>query len=116
MATIEQRFSAQPRRTVRLSELLEEAEGAIARTRRLRTRQFNLERLKVSRRRDPLLADTLARMHGDDLDRAWKLLMRGDDDLAWECMADHVPSHASHEVRVASTGSPWRKWQPKARH
>ena len=103
--TVEARFLAlRSARSVTLTELAEEAIGALARISRERTLQGNVERLRGKRTRGRLLTNTVARMHGDDLDSAWHAVMMGDVDRALRIMARDVPG----AVQPGHKGTPWR--------
>jgi hypothetical protein len=68
-------------------------------------RSRNLSKLSAKRKseRRATMARAVSRMHGDDLDAAWRAALRGDMNDALIKVADHVTTPAVEHV-----GTPWR--------
>ena len=68
-------------------------------------RARNLSRITSKRKheRRATMARAVSRMHGDDLDAAWRAALRGDVNDALIKVADHVTTPAVEHV-----GTPWR--------
>jgi hypothetical protein len=73
--------------------------------RRAERRSRNLSRITAKKKseRRATMARAVSRMHGDDLDAAWRAALRGDMNDALIKVADHVTTPA-----VEPTGTPWR--------
>lgn len=74
-------------------------------SRRAARRSRNLSKLMSKRKgeRRDTLTRAVSRMHGDDLDAAWRAALRGDVNDALIKVADHVTAPP-----VEAMGTPWR--------
>ena len=102
--TIERRYAA-----LRQQQQRATAADLLALAKRAQRHAANVQTLTQSRTRarKVSLERAVSRMHGDELDAAWREALRGDYARAVSLVADHVAP-----VRLERTqGSPWREWR-----